>query len=533
MTRYKTVASRSRTNSIVGDDNEAINVDVPLTTLNGIETNRHQSYSRQLSAENSRVGSPRHRYYLRSNSEASSNEDEIVKTELHRANHLLNNTAAEDDANGDHRGLLTGSIKYNSNHGVETQVKLSDEDYDDLVMGRNQTASIMESFLNMANSIVGAGLPYSFREAGFWSGILLLIVLTYIVDWTVGLLIKNSRMSSKQSYQDLMEFCYGRPGLWAISIFQFIFAFGGDTIPSVLSAMFPSMSEHPVFAFLASRRTVIFLCTVGITFPLSLYRDIAKLAKASAFALVALVIIIVAVMIEAPRTPTKTRGDPSLRWTFINPEIFQSIGVICFAFVCHHNTFVILNALKRPSLNRFSVVTHLSMVVSLITCLIMAISGYLAFTDKTEGNVLNNFSNDNVIINIARLCFGMNMFSTLPLEHFVVREVIETLFLKGPISTLTNFLLTTVLIGAALVIALTTCDLGFVMELTGGISATALAFILPPACYIKLASGPLWSRKKLPSLICIGFGVIVMCLSTSLSIRNYIIDTSKRSVCQW
>ncbi|KAI8054371.1 transmembrane amino acid transporter protein-domain-containing protein [Syncephalis plumigaleata] len=319
----------------------------------------------------------------------------------------------------------------------------------------------------MANSIVGAGiigLPYSFRESGFWSGIILLVILTGIVDWTVGLLIKNSRMSSKQSYQDLMEFCYGRAGLWAISIFQFIFAFGamcaynviiGDTIPSVFIATFPSIVDYPILSLLASRRAVIFLCTIGITFPLSLYRDIAKLAKAT--------------------------------------------------FVCHHNTFVILNALKSPSLKRFSVVTHLSMGVSLITCLLMApvVIGHLRTRQKVAS------------------------------KHFVVREVVEVLFLKEPITMLTNFILTTILIGAALIVALTTCDLGFVMELTGGISATALAFILPPACYVKLASGPLWSRKKLPSLVCIVFGVIVMCLSTTLSIQDYFYNTGKRKICQW
>jgi hypothetical protein len=101
---------------------------------------------------------------------------------------------------------------------------------------------------------------------------------------------------------------------------------------------------------------VIFLCTIGITFPLSLYRDIAKLAKVSAFALVALTIIILAVMIEAPRTRIEEQGDPKLRWTFINSEIFQvcskyiliitsiitivvlqSIGVICFGELNQYN----------------------------------------------------------------------------------------------------------------------------------------------------------------------------------------------------
>ncbi|RKP10321.1 AAAP amino acid permease, partial [Thamnocephalis sphaerospora] len=392
------------------------------------------------------------------------------------------------------------------------------------------------------------GLPYSFRQAGFWAGIILLAALTLIVDWTVGLLIVNSKMASRRSYQDLMEFCFGRAGFIAISFFQFVFAFGAmcaynviigrwqcdsDTVPSVMLALFPSFADHPVLSLLVSRRFIITVCTVCITFPLSLYRDIAKLAKASAFALVALVVIILAVMVEAPRTLPESRGDQSIRFAFIQPEIFRSVGVICFAFVCHHNTFVILKALKSPSLNRFGVVTHSSMVVSLISCLAMAISGYIVFTDKTDGNVLNNFPTNNLFINIARLCFGMNMFTTFPLEHFVVREVVEALFFPKHVSRLTNLLLTTALVGVSLIIALATCDLGLVMELTGGISATALAFVLPPACYLKLASGPLMSRKKLPSIVCIIFGVIIMVLSTSFTVIDYFDNTSKRKVCLW
>ena len=33
----------------------------------------------------------------------------------------------------------------------------------------------------------------------------------------------------------------------------------------------------------------------------------------------------------------------------------------------------------------------------------MAVGGFLTFKDKTEGNVLNNFPADNVMVNIARL----------------------------------------------------------------------------------------------------------------------------------
>jgi amino acid permease len=50
----------------------------------------------------------------------------------------------------------------------------------------------------------------------------------------------------------------------------------GDTIPHVLTAVFPSLPKATIVWLLADRRFVIVLLVLGISFPLSLYRDIAK-----------------------------------------------------------------------------------------------------------------------------------------------------------------------------------------------------------------------------------------------------------------
>lgn len=47
-----------------------------------------------------------------------------------------------------------------------------------------------------------------------------------------------------------------------------------------------------------------------------------------------------------------------------------------------------------------------------------------------------------------------------------------------------------------MIISLLTCDLGIVLELTGGLSATALAFIFPSLCYLKLTSE---TGKRVPT----------------------------------
>lgn len=105
-----------------------------------------------------------------------------------------------------------------------------------------------------------------------------------------------------------------------------------------------------------------------------------------------MVIIVTSVLVESEHVTPELQGDPSKRFTVFGPGLFQAIGVISFAFVCHHNSLLIYGSLRTPTLDRFAKVTHISTAMSLVSCCTLAISGYLVFTDKTQGNILNNFA---------------------------------------------------------------------------------------------------------------------------------------------
>ncbi|KAJ5559925.1 hypothetical protein N7513_002324 [Penicillium frequentans] len=379
------------------------------------------------------------------------------------------------------------------------------------------------AFMNMANSIIGAGIigqPYALRQAGMTTGILLLAALTLTVDWTIRLIVINSKLSGADSFQATMQYCFGKSGLVAISIAQWAFAFGGmvafciivgDTIPHVMGALFPSLREMSFLWLLTDRRAVIVLFVLCISYPLSLYRDIAKLAKASALAFVSMIIIVVTVITQGFRVPAESRGEIKSH-LIVNSGFFQAVGVISFAFVCHHNSLLIYGSLKRPTLDRFATVTHYSTGVSLVMCLAMGIAGFLSFGSKTQGNVLNNFPSDNILVNIARFCFGLNMLTTLPLEAFVCRSVMTTYYFPDePFNPHRHLIFTTALVVTSMILALITCDLGSVFELIGATSAASLAYIFPPLCYIKLSSAS--RREKIPAYLCVAFGLIVMGVS--------------------
>ncbi|KAI5286816.1 hypothetical protein KEM52_001854 [Ascosphaera acerosa] len=384
-------------------------------------------------------------------------------------------------------------------------------------------SGLRAAFMNMANSIIGAGTigqPYAIRQAGMLTGVVLLVMLTVVVDWTIRLIVVNSKLSGADSFQATVERCFGRPGLIAISLAQWAFAFGGmiafciivgDTIPHVLTALFPKLEHIPILSLLTNRRACIVIFIMGVSYPLSLYRDISKLAKASAMALVSMLVIVVAVITQGFGVPPEARGDYK-GYLIIHGGLTQAIGVISFAFVCHHNSLLIYGSLKKPTLNRFALVTHYSTGISMCLCLVMAMGGFLSFGSKTAGNVLNNFPPDNLIVNIARLCFGLNMLATLPLEAFVCRSVMETFYFPDePFNMNRHLIFTTALVLASVALALVTCDLGSVFELIGSTSACALAYILPPMCFIKLSQKP-WTAK-VPAYLCIVFGSVVMVIS--------------------
>jgi sodium-coupled neutral amino acid transporter 11 len=112
-------------------------------------------------------------------------------------------------------------------------------------------------------------------------------------------------------------------------------AFGiiiGDTLPSVLLSVFPTLPTIPILKIFANRQFIIALCTTCVSYPLSLYRDIHKLSRASALALLGMVVIVISIVVEGPHVPPEFRGNQVGKFSIIDTGIFQAIGVISFAF---------------------------------------------------------------------------------------------------------------------------------------------------------------------------------------------------------
>eukprot|EP00602_Paraphysomonas_sp_CaronLab_P000044 CAMPEP_0185027530 /NCGR_PEP_ID=MMETSP1103-20130426/12686_1 /TAXON_ID=36769 /ORGANISM="Paraphysomonas bandaiensis, Strain Caron Lab Isolate" /LENGTH=493 /DNA_ID=CAMNT_0027561579 /DNA_START=35 /DNA_END=1513 /DNA_ORIENTATION=- len=296
------------------------------------------------------------------------------------------------------------------------------------------TSGIIGASFNLVNSIIGAGivaLPFAVKECGMVMGITLLVVLAFMIDFSVIVLVECGIKTGKKNLEELSLSLFGVGGYNIAAIIMFCYSYGsiiacmvviGDTVPSSLRHLTGMNSTF------FNRELLMTIAGVVIILPLCLLRNISSLSSASFVSLSAVLLLVIIVAVAGP-SEAADQGlefDPS-DVTFMSPSIFGRIGTISFHYVCQHSTFLVFRSLKSPTLTCWTAVSHLSIAFTLVMSLLIAIAGYVCFVDTTMGNVLNNFSETSTVITVARLFMALNMIFTVPMECFVVRHAIFSL----------------------------------------------------------------------------------------------------------
>lgn len=383
-----------------------------------------------------------------------------------------------------------------------------------LVPGKS---SYLGASFNFINSIVGAGIigiPYAIGQCGFFTGVFMLTFVAFLVNRSVLMLIKAGIKANKYNLEEVCEYYLGSIGYFASLLFMFLFAYGaqvaylviaGDTFPVVFDVLF-SLGD-------SSNRTIItVILAVVVVLPLCLLRDLSSLSWTSLLSVLADTLLIIILVIASPYEARREHIQSYL--SVINSGLFAGIGTISFAFVCQHNSFLVFQSLQHQTYEEWTKVAHLSIVFSYFLCLLFGLSGYLSFGSFTKGDLLLNFPADDAKVNVCRFLLGVTMLLTYPMECYVTRHCFQSIIHRtraysserrqrdlvedadneiisnsGPDSTITvplseHVLVSLVLWGSSLALAVSFTDLSIVLSLTGALAASMLGYVLPPLVFI-------------------------------------------------
>jgi len=395
---------------------------------------------------------------------------------------------------------------------------------------------------NLVNSILGAGIigiPFAIQQSGFVVGLALLVLVGFFTDKSLRMIVDLAAYHPKLkhrhvlTFEDLMTIPYGQFGRVFVLVSMFTLAYGAmvayllvikDNVPDLLG-----LGE----SFL-EREGVMFATSLVVMLPLSFCRDISELACTSLVSVMADVVLVAIVCYFAP--VRETVGDAGgigqvVRDNWINSGLFIGLGVLSTALACQQSSFLISGTLRDHSSTNWARVTGSSLLVATALSLLFGVVGYLGFLDETEGDVLRNFGQDGMMVNVARALMSVAMVLTYPMESFVARHVLSQLFYGGKLDDEDQPVddrfanksdgvmvvddkenrcsfgmlrvgrrehVTIGLYAVSLLPALIIDDLGPVLSLTGSLGASSIAYIAPGLVYLGL-NGDYFLSLVMPS----------------------------------
>ena len=456
---------------------------------------------------------------------------------------------------------------------------------------QNNKTSIALAAVNFANGVVGAGivgLPAAIRQAGLPVGVLMCVGVASVSQYTIRLLAQVGTAQGTGSYVELAQRAFGPTGFYLTSVFQTCFAFGAmitylvifkDTMPEVLKAVFPLWAAANKTA--VSPAVVLVGAAFIILLPLSLVRAFGLLARLGLLKLCATVYITITVCFYAITLNGKLLSTKTEAWKLreVHSEYFSALGTISFAFVCHHQTFLVLGSLANATPRRFAITTASAIFGSFTLSLTMAVAGYMTFYEDTEGDIFNNYSHINdiaspALLTTAKLFLALNMIVTFPGELLVARQTIEAvverarrhrrwLALKAPVHDVAllarlkaeeeeaaaagadnwqwgdpvsvpvfeHIFITLLLLFTSVGISIGIDDIEQVLTITGATAAVFLSFLLPAAIRLRLGetatdSRPIMHWHNWAPLSVLVFGAVAFVASTGEALVNIIFPNS-------
>jgi len=319
----------------------------------------------------------------------------------------------------------------------------------DTNMESKKGSSIASGVINLANTIVGAGmlgLPGAFGGTGWLSGMILIALSAMFSAHGLVLLSKAACLTGRPSsfysvalasvpkYTILIDLavalkCFGVATGYLITISDSMV----DALDHVLLTGDPENDEQLIITLLISRHFWVVGALV-LVLPFSFYRTLDELKKASALALI--FVFMLAGMIVAyangiadpcmgnDENADSCRGEVE-PFTNVSSTI-SKVPIFVFAFTCHQNIFPIVNEISSLSQSRLNIVISCSIGLALVIFSVVALEGYRTYGSFVRGDILLNYP-ENSQVTFLRICIAFMLTLHYPLQLDPSRRCITSL----------------------------------------------------------------------------------------------------------
>merc|ERR1719316_1135750 len=221
-----------------------------------------------------------------------------------------------------------------------------------------------------------------------------------------------------------------------------------------------------------------------------------------------------------PTTPAQVQGGHL--WNFGIGSLVL-VNALAMGFLSHYNGCKYYRELANHTPAKLCSCTAKAMGLSSLVFAICAFAGYSTFGDSSDGVILNNYAEDDQVINVARIGMGLSIIASFPLMFSGLREAVMTLFERAGADldlVWKQDLLSVVMLLVILSVALFLTDAGLVVGVVGAVCGSAIIYVIPSILYaaaIEMFLSPDKHRTELGALRCLAVGGVVLGVSGVLT----------------
>eukprot|EP00792_Barthelona_sp_PAP020_P012398 TRINITY_DN7057_c0_g1_i1.p1 TRINITY_DN7057_c0_g1~~TRINITY_DN7057_c0_g1_i1.p1 ORF type:complete len:413 (+),score=98.64 TRINITY_DN7057_c0_g1_i1:62-1300(+) len=399
---------------------------------------------------------------------------------------------------------------------------------DDLIVIKEEGASVQATTFNLANTIIGAGvlaLPYAFSCAGLGVGMFLLIFTGFMAICSFKFLADACTETQQFSYRGISEYIFGTGVAKYLELFVTAYTLGSccgypiiisDSVPLVLDKYIESNS------FFMTRHGVILIVVIFIFLPFSIPKKINFLRFTSFMCLIFIAYLVFLIVWWYPSHPIPS--EPII-YVKANQHLFLALPYLTVSFTAHYNLPNLYKELEGRNPKKMMKVIIMSVIVCLIAYTLAGVFGYLSWRSETMDDILKNYISkdkfDTLLFSLARMGIAIAIGFSFPLVHFALRRSLQSIIWGNEDEGWTRHLsLTFVVISLCTIVAWNVESLGTVLAFSGSIAGMFIVFILPSLFKIKLSKSRFFSKDNALPLFILIMGCIFSVLGTIEAIKR-------------
>jgi len=406
--------------------------------------------------------------------------------------------------------------------------------------------SLLEGIFNLSIFTLGIGLlalPQKVRYMGLFMAPIIIISGGFVNYWTLIILNEASRKYKLTKYEDAVTILFNQKFSYFFSFVMCVNQFGtiiafqiiiykflGAVVNQILSYGYDNMENFATRSFWADQKIRMIVCyCIGylILFPLCLTKTLSKMRFASTFGVLCQLLMIFIILVQFPSFYYHNIHQRKQNINFSNIklgfgknlEFFQSVTTIIYAFECHAGVFSVMSSLQKPTKIRVRKVFKNAILIDVISCLIIALSGYLSQPFNTPDLIIERHTiyKHDILMITGLILFIFTLITKVGANYNGFRITILNLFKYDTINYPNSFNIIITFLTLTLTTFITAYfkkNITHFLNLAGTFCSIVVVILIPGMIYIKGNNYPLYHYKSILAIIFIiiitGFGIVSM-----------------------